>query len=95
MKARGFASHGESWAAALALRAGLGRTVQDELGEPPVLVLDDPFSALDPARQRGVAEGLSGRGQVVISVADEAAVPPQADAVWDVRAGAVTERKAT
>jgi recombinational DNA repair ATPase RecF len=59
-----------------------------------VVLLDDPFSALDPARQRGIAESLSGRGQVVISVADEAAVPANADAIWDVRSGAVAERAA-
>ncbi|MDP9241969.1 MAG: DNA replication/repair protein RecF [Actinomycetota bacterium] len=92
--ARSFASHGEAWGAALCLRLALGSAVTEEIRDTPVLLLDDPFSALDPARQRGVAEGLSGRGQVVISVADEAAVPREADAIWDVSAGSVSERKA-
>ena len=92
LKARGFASHGEAWAAALALRAGLARVATEELGEPPVLILDDPFSALDPARQRRVAEGLAGRGQTLISVADEAHVPEVAAAVWEVRDGEVKQR---
>jgi DNA replication and repair protein RecF len=90
--ARAFASHGEAWAAALCLRLGLGSAIQAEVGEPPVLLLDDPFSALDPRRGGQVAERLAGRGQVVVTVADEAHVPAKAEAVWDVSAGAVTVR---
>jgi len=91
--ARAFASHGEAWAASLCLRLGLGAAIEGEVGERPVLLLDDPFSALDPRRQAKVGERLSGRGQVIVSVADEAHVPPGAEAVWDVSAGAVTVRK--
>ncbi len=91
--ARSFASHGEAWAAALTLRLGLATAVEEEIGEPPVLLVDDPFSALDPRRRDQVGEHLAGRGgQVVVSVADEADIPPRAVAVWDVRAGAVTPR---
>jgi DNA replication and repair protein RecF len=91
--ARSFASHGEAWAAALTLRLGLASAVETEIGEPPVLLVDDPFSALDPRRRDQVGEHLAGRGgQVVISVADEVDVPTRADAVWDVLGGAVTPR---
>lgn len=90
--ARAFASHGEGWAAALCLRLGLAEVISDEVGERPVLLLDDPFSALDPRRQRQIAERLTGRGQMFVSVADEAHVPPQATQVWDVRAGSVEVR---
>ena len=92
LKARGFASHGEAWAAALSLRTGLAAAVHEELGEPPIQLLDDPFSALDPARRRRVAESLAGRGQTVISVADESHVPDVAVAVWEVRGGEVKAR---
>jgi DNA replication and repair protein RecF len=90
--ARAFASHGEGWAAALCLRLGLGEAISDEVGERPVVLLDDPFSALDPRRQRRIAERLTARGQVFVSVADEAHVPGQAAQVWDVRAGSVEVR---
>jgi DNA replication and repair protein RecF len=90
--ARAFASHGEAWAAALCLRLGLGSAIEAEVGEPPVLLLDDPFSALDPRRGGQVADRLAGRGQVVVTVADEAHVPAKAEAVWDVSGGAVTVR---
>jgi len=90
---RGFASHGEAWGAALSLRLGLSTAVADLFGERPVLLVDDPFSALDPKRRDQVAAGLPGRGQVVVSVADEHDVPKGRTAVWDVVSGEVRERK--
>ncbi len=93
--ARAFASHGEAWAAALCLRLGLATAVEREIGEPPILLVDDPFSALDPRRRDQVGERLAARGgQIVISVADEADVPAAAHATWDVNAGTVTPRAA-
>ena len=91
--ARSFGSHGETWAAALCLRVGLATAVAAEMGEPPLLLVDDPFSALDPRRRAQLGERLAARdGQVIISVADEADVPASANAVWDVAAGHVTQR---
>jgi DNA replication and repair protein RecF len=90
--ARGFASHGEAWAAALCLRLGLASAVAGEVGERPVLLLDDPFSALDPERRRRLAVRLEDRGQTFVSVADEAHVPAGADRIWDVSAGTVSMR---
>lgn len=90
--ARAFASHGEAWAAALCLRLGLAAAVEGEVRERPVLLLDDPFSALDPRRQARVAERLVDQGQVFVSVADESHVPAGADRIWDVAAGAVSVR---
>ena len=89
MGARAFASHGEGWAAALCLRLGLATAIEDEAGEPPVLLLDDPFSALDPQRQKRVGEHLSERGQVFVSVGDAAHVPRSSTLVLAVSAGAV------
>jgi DNA replication and repair protein RecF len=94
LTARAFASHGEAWAAALSLRLGLATAVAAEVGEPPVLLLDDPFPGLDPTRQRRLAGRITGRGQTVLSVADDAHVPEHADVVWQVEAGAVTVRGA-
>jgi DNA replication and repair protein RecF len=91
--ARGFASHGETWVAALSLRLGLAEAVEAAIGEPPLLIADDPFSALDPARRDRVATRLAARpGQVVISAADDDDVPATATAVWEIRAGTVTVR---
>ena len=91
--ARGFASHGETWVAALSLRLGLADAVERAIGEPPVVIADDPYSALDPTRRDRVASRLAARGgQVVISVADDADVPSVATQVWELRAGTVTVR---
>ena len=93
--ARAFGSHGETWAAALCLRLGLATAVAKEVGEEPLLLVDDPFSALDPRRRDQIGERLAARGgQVFISVADDADVPAAAGSVWDVRAGTVLPRKA-
>jgi recombinational DNA repair ATPase RecF len=62
--------------------------VGDEVGDDPILFLDDPFSALDPERRRRLAEGLAGRGQIVMSVPDFAQVPGGAS-VWRVEEGRV------
>ena len=63
------------------------------IGEPPLVVVDDPYSALDPTRRDHVATRLAARGgQVVISVADDADVPAQSTQIWDVRAGGVAVR---
>ena len=91
LTARRFASHGESWAAALCLRLGVWGATSAEIGEPPVLLLDDPFSGLDPERRRRLGGGLASRGQVLISVPDEAHVPADAD-VWEVEEGRVRPR---
>lgn len=91
--ARAFGSHGETWAAALCLRLGLAAAVAAEIGESPLLLVDDPFSALDPSRRDRIAQRLADRdGQVVLSVADEADVPSAASAIWDVMGGVVSVR---
>ena len=91
MTARRFASHGESWAGALCLRLGLAGALDGEVGEPPVLLLDDPFSGVDPVRRRRLGEAMAGRGQVLLAVPDETQVPGGAE-VWEVEGGSVRTR---
>ncbi|MEY9890568.1 DNA replication and repair protein RecF [Catenulispora sp. MAP5-51] len=79
MPARGYASHGESWSYALALRLAaydLLRSDGSDGGEP-VLILDDVFAELDAKRRRRLAERVSGADQVLITAAVEADVPEQ------------------
>ena len=79
--ARGFASHGEAWGGAVCLRLALAGAVAAEVGEAPILLLDDPFSGLDPERRARLSGGLRDRGQVFLAVPDEDHVPP-GSVVW-------------
>ena len=61
--AKGFASHGESWSMALALRLAAYELLRAD-GSDPVLLLDDVFAELDSARREALAAvaALSGAG---------------------------------
>jgi DNA replication and repair protein RecF len=91
LAARGFASHGEAWGAALSLRLAQAEAVREGIGESPVALLDDPFSGLDPERRRRLASELEGRGQVLLAVPEEAHIPSGA-AVLCVEEGRVVAR---
>ena len=51
LPAKGYASHGESWSLALALRLASFALLRDE-GDDPVLILDDVFAELDQGSPR-------------------------------------------
>jgi DNA replication and repair protein RecF len=89
--ARRFASHGEAWAAALCLRLGVAGALEAEIGEPPILLLDDPFSGMDPERRGRLAASLGRGTQTILAVPDEAQIPEGAT-VWEVRDGAAAPR---
>ena len=65
------------------------RAIAAEAGEDPLLLLDDPFSALDPVRRRRLASSLDGRGQVLIAIPDEAQ-RPAGGTTWRVDRGTVS-----
>jgi DNA replication and repair protein RecF len=90
LPARGYASHGESWSLALALRlASFALLKQDS--EDPVLILDDVFAELDTGRRDRLAALVSGGEQVLITAAVPADVPDVLAGVrFTVRAGVVT-----
>ena len=76
--AKGFASHGESWSLALALRLASYELLRSE-GSEPVLILDDVFAELDTARRSALAEVAAGAEQVLVT----AAVGDDIPAHWD------------
>lgn len=98
LPAKGYASHGESWSYALALRLAswyLLRGEPDATGaaDPqtePVLVLDDVFAELDTGRRRRLAELVRSAEQVLVTAAVDDDVPAELDGVrLEVRAGEV------
>lgn len=74
LPAKGYASHGESWSLALALRLGGFMLVRDD-GVEPVLVLDDVFAELDTSRRERLAGAVADAEQVLITAAVGADVP--------------------
>jgi DNA replication and repair protein RecF len=83
--AKGFASHGESWSLALALRLAAYQLLCSE-GPEPVLLLDDVFAELDTARRRALADVAAAAEQVVVT----AAVPEDVPADWDAEQVTIT-----
>ena len=71
---KGYASHGESWSFALALRLASYDLLRAD-GDDPILVLDDVFAELDSARREQLADLVSGAEQVLVTAAVGADVP--------------------
>ena len=74
LPARGYASHGESWSLALALRLASFALLRDGR-EDPVLLLDDVFAELDAGRRDRLAGLVADGEQVLITAAVPADVP--------------------
>ncbi|RVX46032.1 DNA replication and repair protein RecF [Nonomuraea polychroma] len=90
LPARGYASHGESWSFALALRLAAYDLLRAD-GDDPVLILDDVFAELDSQRRRRLAEIVAPAEQVLITAAVPDDVPRElTGARFDVAEGSVT-----
>ncbi|MGI5251337.1 DNA replication/repair protein RecF [Actinacidiphila glaucinigra] len=74
LPAKGYASHGESWSYALALRLASYDLLRADGGEP-VLVLDDVFAELDARRRTRLAELVAPGEQVLVTAAVDDDVP--------------------
>jgi DNA replication and repair protein RecF len=90
LPARGYASHGESWSMALALRLSAFEALRDG-GDDPVLLLDDVFAELDTGRRERLAGLAADAEQVLVTAAVPADVPAALHgARFDVGGGQVT-----
>ncbi|MEZ5129747.1 MAG: DNA replication/repair protein RecF [Micropruina glycogenica] len=76
LPARGYASHGESWSFALALRLGAFALLRAD-GVEPVLILDDVFAELDQLRRERLAGMIAEAEQVLITAAVPQDVPAE------------------
>ena len=86
--ARTHASQGEQRTIALAVKLAAHRAVAEVAGEQPVLLLDDVFSELDPARADSLARTLPSDTQTMISSARSEDLPLPGRS-WRVGGGAV------
>jgi len=71
---KGYASHGESWSFALALKLASYDLLRSD-GDDPILILDDVFAELDTQRRQQLAELVAGAEQVLVTAAVDADVP--------------------
>ncbi len=96
LPARGYASHGESWSFALALRLASAALLRAESpAGDPVLILDDVFAELDATRRIRLAEAVHDYEQVLITAAVEEDVPePLAAHRVRIQAGRIVEEEA-
>lgn len=74
LPAKGYASHGETWSLALALRLASHELLRSD-GDDPILILDDVFAELDEQRRDHLADLVSDTEQVLITAAVAADVP--------------------
>jgi DNA replication and repair protein RecF len=77
--AKGFASHGESWSMALALRLAAYELLRAD-GSDPVLLLDDVFAELDTSRREALAAAAATAEQVLVTAAVVDDIPRDWDA---------------
>ena len=89
---RFFGSQGEQRLAVLSLILAEAELIASRGGVPPLLLLDDVLSELDPDRRRLLAERVASGGQTVITATSASALPTQAEQVLEVRPGTIVER---
>lgn len=90
MVAKTHASQGECRTLALALRLAFHQLVTETVGEPPLLVLDDVLSELDPARCTALLEHMP-RGQVLITTAQTLPSAAHPDSIIHIAGGKVVD----
>jgi len=91
---RTFGSQGEQRLALLALLLAEAEAITAQSGVPPLLLLDDVLSELDPARRRLLAERVRGAGQALITATDAAMLPAEPDQLLEVSPGTAVEAAA-
>jgi DNA replication and repair protein RecF len=86
---RGFGSQGEQRLAVLSLLLAEADLLGGRSGVPPLLLLDDVLSELDPERRRILAAGMARGGQTLVTSTTAAALPAEPDQLLAVSPGRV------
>jgi DNA replication and repair protein RecF len=91
---RSFGSQGEQRLAMLALLLAEAELITARRGVPPLLLLDDVLSELDPERRRILAARVAAAGQAMITATDAAMLPTEPSQLLEVAPGEVSDRSA-
>ncbi len=78
----------------LALLLAEAELIADRRGVPPLLLLDDVLSELDPERRRILAARVALVGQALVTATDAAMLPAEPDQLLEVFPGEVREAAA-
>jgi DNA replication and repair protein RecF len=89
---RSFGSQGEQRTAVLALLLAEAALLAERRDDPPLMLLDDVLSELDPLRRRVLLEQVAGRGQTLITATTADALPGEPGQLLEVSPGAVVAR---
>ena len=89
---RGFGSQGEQRLAVLSLLLAEADLLTERGGVPPLLLLDDVLSELDPERRRILAERIARRGQTLVTSTSASALPAEPDQLLEITPGRVDQR---
>ena len=84
-----YGSQGEQRLAVLALLLGEAAAVAERRGAPPLLLLDDVLSELDPERRRALAGLIGAGGQTFVTATDASFLPGEPDLLLHVSPGRV------
>ena len=84
---RSFGSQGEQRLAVLALLLAEAELITERRGVPPLLLLDDVLSELDPGRRRILAARVAHAGQTLVTATDAAMLPAAPDQLLEVSPG--------
>ena len=90
-EARAFGSQGQQRTAALSLRLSELNVMREEMGEWPILMLDDVMSELDPSRRRQLIGRLAGIQTIVTCTDADDLSGAEVGAAWRVRGAALEE----
>jgi DNA replication and repair protein RecF len=85
-----YGSQGEQRVAVLALVLGEAALLSEEAGVPPLLLLDDVLSELDPGRREALARLLHGHGQTLVTATDASFLPGEPELLLRVTPGEVS-----
>lgn len=86
---RSFGSQGEQRLAVLSLLLAEAEVLRERRGIPPLLLLDDVLSELDPARRRILAERIGSVGQTLVTATDASFLPVEPAQLLEVTPGAI------
>jgi DNA replication and repair protein RecF len=86
---RSFGSQGEQRLTVLALLLAEAELIAERRGLPPLLLLDDVLSELDPSRRKILADHVAGRGQTLVTATEASALPVEPAQLLEVAPGEV------